>query len=194
MTNPARFGPGTAPVLRRGRSVGRESSANLGDILERVLDRGVVIAGDIRVNLLDIELLTIKLRLVIASVDTARELGIDWWEHDPWLTSKNRDLIEENRRLRRRLATWRETTPWRKTDAVTGETTPYGETTGVPLPRPAEERGRRRRPERRAAVTDSGTYVYAVARDVGHGRPGGSDGRGRGARARDRRMSVSSRT
>src|SRR5690606_31542945 len=57
---------------------------NLGDILERVLDRGVVIAGDIRVNLLDIELLTIKLRLLIASVDTARELGIDWWEHDPW--------------------------------------------------------------------------------------------------------------
>jgi hypothetical protein len=66
---------------------GREPT-NLGDILERVLDRGVVIAGDIRVNLLDIELLTIKLRLLIASVDTARELGIDWWEHDPWLTGK----------------------------------------------------------------------------------------------------------
>jgi hypothetical protein len=103
MTNPARFGPGTSPAYGEGSSVGRES-ANLGDILERVLDRGVVIAGDIRVNLLDIELLTIKLRLVIASVDTARELGIDWWEHDPWLTSKDRDLVEENRRLRHRLA------------------------------------------------------------------------------------------
>ncbi|NMO50727.1 hypothetical protein HH310_05905 [Actinoplanes sp. TBRC 11911] len=62
--------------------------ANLGDILERVLDRGIVIAGDIQVNLLDIELLTIKLRLLIVSVDTAREIGIDWWEHDPWLTSR----------------------------------------------------------------------------------------------------------
>jgi hypothetical protein len=82
----------------------RDSGGNLGDILERVLDRGVVIVGDIRVNLLDIELLTIKLRLLIASVDTARELGIDWWEHDPWLSSKDQDLIEENRRLRRRLA------------------------------------------------------------------------------------------
>ncbi|KAA9373729.1 gas vesicle protein [Microbispora cellulosiformans] len=78
-------------------------STNLGDILERVLDRGIVIAGDIRVNLLDIELLTIKLRLVIASVDTAREIGIDWWERDPWLSGKDRELVEENRRLRERL-------------------------------------------------------------------------------------------
>jgi hypothetical protein len=69
-------------------SAGGHDASNLGDILERVLDRGIVIAGDIRVNLLDIELLTIKLRLVIASVDTAREMGIDWWEHDPWLTSR----------------------------------------------------------------------------------------------------------
>ncbi len=88
-----------------GTPGGRESSGNLADILERVLDRGVVIVGDIRVNLLDIELLTIKLRLLIASVDTARELGIDWWEHDPWLTSRDRDLVEENRVLRERLAT-----------------------------------------------------------------------------------------
>ncbi|MEU9833112.1 gas vesicle protein [Streptosporangium sp. NPDC048047] len=73
-------------------------------MLERVLDRGVVIVGDIRVNLLDIELLTVKLRLLIASVDTARELGIDWWEHDPWLSRPDHDLAEENRRLRRRLA------------------------------------------------------------------------------------------
>ncbi|MFB9678876.1 gas vesicle protein [Streptosporangium vulgare] len=86
-------------------SGGGGSSANLADILERVLDRGVVIVGDIRVNLLDIELLTIKLRLLIASVDTARELGIDWWEHDPWLTSRDRDLVEENRVLRDRLST-----------------------------------------------------------------------------------------
>jgi hypothetical protein len=67
--------------------------ANLGDILERVLDRGIVIVGDIRVSLLDIELLTIKLRLLIASVDTARELGIDWWQHDPWLSSAARPAV-----------------------------------------------------------------------------------------------------
>ncbi|AVP68909.1 gas vesicle protein [Prescottella equi] len=77
--------------------------ANLGDILERVLDKGIVIAGDIRVNLLDIELLTIKLRLVIASLETAREVGIDWWEHDPWLSGNNRDLELENERLRARI-------------------------------------------------------------------------------------------
>ncbi|TMR23864.1 gas vesicle protein [Nonomuraea turkmeniaca] len=98
------------PVVRQPYSptpspagAGREP-ANLGDILERVLDRGIVIAGDIRVNLLDIELLTIKLRLIIASVDTAKEMGIDWWEHDPFLTGKNQELLEENRRLRDRLA------------------------------------------------------------------------------------------
>ncbi|MET7640921.1 gas vesicle protein [Streptomyces sp. NPDC005438] len=69
---------------------GQGSSANLADILERVLDKGVVIAGDIQINLLDIELLTIKLRLLVASVDKAKEMGIDWWEHDPSLSSHAR--------------------------------------------------------------------------------------------------------
>lgn len=82
---------------------GSSSGTNLGDILERVLDKGIVIAGDIRVNLLDIELLTIKLRLVIASLDTAREVGIDWWESDPWLSSKASNLQVENDRLRARI-------------------------------------------------------------------------------------------
>jgi gas vesicle protein GvpA/GvpJ/GvpM family len=89
---------------------GSGSVANLGDILERVLDKGLVIAGDIQVNLLDIELLTIKLRLVIASLDTAREVGIDWWERDPWLSASafdreadSRNLQEENKRLRERV-------------------------------------------------------------------------------------------
>jgi hypothetical protein len=84
--------------------------ANLADILERVLDKGLVIAGDIQVNLLDIELLTIKLRLVIASLDTARQVGIDWWERDPWLSASafdraadGRDLEQENRQLRERV-------------------------------------------------------------------------------------------
>lgn len=89
-------------------------SANLADILERVLDKGVVIAGDIKINLLDIELLTIKLRLLVVSVDKAREMGIDWWEHDPSLSSRahssavgggqdSRALQEENDALRAQL-------------------------------------------------------------------------------------------
>ncbi|MET7427056.1 gas vesicle protein [Dactylosporangium sp. NPDC005555] len=81
----AMFGPSSANPATSGHE-----PANLGDILERVLDRGIVIVGDIRVSLLDIELLTLKLRLVVASVDTARQMGIDWWEHDPWLTSRAR--------------------------------------------------------------------------------------------------------
>jgi hypothetical protein len=69
----------------------REASANLADILERVLDKGIVIAGDIQVNLLDIELLTIKIRLLVASVDRAREMGINWWESDPTLSVEPRE-------------------------------------------------------------------------------------------------------
>src|SRR6476469_1827962 len=76
---------------------------SLADVLERVLDKGIVIAGDIQINLLDIELLTIKLRLVVASVDKAREIGIDWWEGDPSLNGRAQELSEENDRLRERL-------------------------------------------------------------------------------------------
>jgi hypothetical protein len=70
----------------------RPQAASLADVLELVLDKGVVIAGDIKVNLLEIELLTIKLRLLIASVDKAREMGIDWWESDPMLSSGAREV------------------------------------------------------------------------------------------------------
>nr|WP_133740162.1 gas vesicle protein [Actinorugispora endophytica] len=80
--------------------------ANLADVLERVLDKGVVIAGDIQINLLDIELLTIKLRLLVASVDKAKEVGIDWWENEEALSSQARHkrITEENQRLRERVA------------------------------------------------------------------------------------------
>ena len=90
---------------RRNGPISTPDSANLADILERVLDKGIVIAGDIQINLLDIELLTIKLRLLVASVDRAREMGIDWWESDPSLSSKaRRELAAENRDLRERLS------------------------------------------------------------------------------------------
>jgi hypothetical protein len=62
-------------------------STNLADLLERVLDKGIVIAGDIKIKLVEIELLTINVRLLIASVDKAREMGIDWWTRTPFLSS-----------------------------------------------------------------------------------------------------------
>jgi len=74
--------------------------AQLADVLERVLDKGIVIAGDIQINLLDIELLTIRLRLLIASADKAREMGIAWWDGDPFLSGKRHDGELEDR-LRR---------------------------------------------------------------------------------------------
>ena len=80
----------SSPLGARGGGAlpGRPSDqATLADILERVLDKGIVIAGDIQINLLDIELLTIKLRLLVASVDKAREMGINWWEGDPSLAA-----------------------------------------------------------------------------------------------------------
>jgi gas vesicle protein GvpA/GvpJ/GvpM family len=75
--------------------------AQLADVLERVLDKGIVIAGDIQINLLDIELLTVKIRLLIASADKAKEMGIDWWQGDPFLSGRNgqNELEERLRKL-----------------------------------------------------------------------------------------------
>jgi hypothetical protein len=70
-------------------------------VLERVLDKGLVIAGDIQISLLDIELLTIKVRLLLASADTAQQMGIDWWKHDPFLSSQAAD--DERQELRDRV-------------------------------------------------------------------------------------------
>ena len=99
------------PIRSSAGLPGRPSEpTNLADILERVLDKGIVIAGDIQINLLDIELLTIKLRLLIASVDRAREMGINWWESDsslhslgPGDDSDRGELEQQNRELRERL-------------------------------------------------------------------------------------------
>jgi hypothetical protein len=90
-------------VVRADLAPAPQGPANLADILERVLDKGIVIAGDIQINLLDIELLTIKIRLLIASVDRAKEMGIDWWEGDPTLTRSAEALVQENAELRDRL-------------------------------------------------------------------------------------------
>jgi Gas vesicle protein len=66
----------------------RAGGENLADVLERVLDTGIVVAGDIQVNLLDIELLTIRIRLLICSADKAEGLGMAWWRHDPFFTGR----------------------------------------------------------------------------------------------------------
>jgi hypothetical protein len=80
-------------------------AASLADILERVLDKGVVIAGDIKIQLADIELLNIKIRLLVASVDKALEMGINWWQQDPYLSTKSKkvEIEQENRELKRKL-------------------------------------------------------------------------------------------
>ncbi len=110
-----------APMSARRMEVQRAGGpANLADILERVLDKGIVIAGDIQINLLDIELLTIKLRLLVASVERAQEMGINWWESDPTLSGRAEELEQENEDLRARL------------DRLE-------QVAGLPAPRPGEE-------------------------------------------------------
>ncbi len=81
------------------------NTTGLADILERVLDKGIVIAGDIKIQIADIDLLTIKIRLLVASVDKAMEMGINWWQDDAFLSSKAREneLELQNKALMERL-------------------------------------------------------------------------------------------
>lgn len=78
-------------------------SSNLLDVLEKILDKGVVIAGDIKISLADVDLLTIKIRLLVASVDKAREIGMDWWEKDPYYSSKGIMAEKEHAQLQERI-------------------------------------------------------------------------------------------
>jgi hypothetical protein len=97
-------GPGSNPYLRRPAAPSSPPRGDgLADVLERVLDKGLVIAGDIQISLLDIELITIKVRLLLASADTAQQMGIDWWKHDPFLSGRDRELAQENAILRDRV-------------------------------------------------------------------------------------------
>jgi len=80
-------------------------ATNLADILERVLDKGIVIAGDIKIQLADVDLLNIKIRLLVASVDKAMEMGINWWQQDSYLSTKAKEteIEKENIVLKKRL-------------------------------------------------------------------------------------------
>jgi hypothetical protein len=102
---------GITTLLNGARPQGRRipgtaapaSSNNLADLLERVLDKGIIIAGDITLCLGEIELLQIKIRLLIASVDKAHDMGIDWWRHDPALSSAAKRSVEDKGDLSMRL-------------------------------------------------------------------------------------------
>ena len=94
---------GSRPESRRLSGSSQAVSSSLGDLLERVLDKGIIIAGDITLCLGEIELLQIKIRLLIASVDRARDMGIDWWQHDPALSSVAKNGGVEKDQLVQRL-------------------------------------------------------------------------------------------
>jgi hypothetical protein len=92
------------PAPQPNRSIATATQGStLADVLERVLDKGIVIAGDISVSVGSTELLSIRIRLLISSVDKAREIGINWWETDPYLSGKSHQLLEANQQLQSRI-------------------------------------------------------------------------------------------
>jgi hypothetical protein len=93
--NRERMTPAIEPAYRR--------STGLVDVLDRVLDKGLVIAGDIRVSLAEVELLTIRIRLLVCSIDKAEQIGLDWWRQDPNLSLAARQLSSENETLREQV-------------------------------------------------------------------------------------------
>ena len=78
-------------------------SAGLVDVLDRVLDKGLVVAGDIKVSLAEVELLTIRIRLMICSIDKAEQIGLDWWKYDRHLSPGRQHVLQEDVELRERL-------------------------------------------------------------------------------------------
>lgn len=104
-TLPTKGFPSATPTTRdsaRAISTSTQGST-LADVLERVLDKGIVIAGDISVSVASTELLNIRIRLLISSVDKAREIGINWWENNPHFSSQTQNLLEANRQLQQRV-------------------------------------------------------------------------------------------
>lgn len=120
--------PPSKPSSNRTIATATQGST-LADILERVLDKGIVIAGDISVSVASTELLHIRIRLLISSVDKAREMGINWWENDPYLSSKAQNLIEENQQLQERLQSLE--AEMRSIKALTASQTDFGATSDL---------------------------------------------------------------
>ncbi len=84
-------------------SPGSSQSASLVDVLDRVLDKGLVVAGDIKVSLAEVELLTIRIRLLVCSLDKAEQIGLDWWKHDRNLSVGRAHLSRENEELKKQI-------------------------------------------------------------------------------------------
>ena len=82
---------------------GHGRSTGLVDVLDRVLDKGLVVAGDIKVSLAEVELLTIRIRLLICSIDKAEQIGLDWWKFDHHLSPGKQKLSAENEELRKQV-------------------------------------------------------------------------------------------
>jgi hypothetical protein len=80
--------------------VGHGRASGLVDVLDRILDKGLVIAGDIKVSIAEVELLTIRIRLMVCSIDKAEQIGLDWWKHDRHLSMGGDELAAENERLK----------------------------------------------------------------------------------------------
>ena len=78
-------------------------NAGLVDVLDRVLDKGLVVAGDIKVSLAEVELLTIRIRLIVCSIDKAQEIGLDWWKYDRHLSPGREQVMKENVELREQV-------------------------------------------------------------------------------------------
>jgi hypothetical protein len=108
-TSPSRGNAGLVDVLDRvldmptSLTEGHSRSTGLVDVLDRVLDKGLVIAGDIKVSLAEVELLTIRIRLMICSIDKAEAIGLDWWKYDRHLSPGREQVMQENLELREQL-------------------------------------------------------------------------------------------
>jgi len=89
--------------MRQDMQWGGQRSSGLVDVLDRVLDKGLVIAGDIKISLAEVELLTIRIRLIVCSIDKAEQVGLDWWKYDHHLSPGKQVLSAENAELRKQV-------------------------------------------------------------------------------------------
>jgi len=99
----ARLGNSAAFRMRQDLQWGANRSTGLVDVLDRVLDKGLVIAGDIKISLAEVELLTIRIRLIVCSIDKAEQVGLDWWKYDHHLAPGKQPLMAENESLRKQI-------------------------------------------------------------------------------------------
>jgi hypothetical protein len=90
--------------MRPDIPVGGQRASTLVDVLDRVLDKGLAIAGDVKISLAEVELLTIRIRLIVCSIDKAQEIGLDWWKHDDHFTPGSRTRLPDVDALRAQLS------------------------------------------------------------------------------------------